>query len=194
MPLILLLSFLTLAVLGRVLIQYRLTGDHGIRLPSLAAPLTVKLASLLLLLGFVALLVVVTLEAMDDLKPDLSLPAHANMAGLMLALAGMGITVLAQWQMGRAWRVGVDESEHTELVSTGLYARIRNPIYTGIFLFGAGLMLIFPNLSLLLSVLLLSVSIDLQVRYAEEPYLIKEHGQAFLDYRQRTGRYFPKLF
>jgi protein-S-isoprenylcysteine O-methyltransferase Ste14 len=42
-----------------------------------------------------------------------------------LGLAG---SLLAQLAMGDSWRIGVDESEKTELVTAGPFAVVRNPI------------------------------------------------------------------
>lgn len=43
-------------------------------------------------------------------------------AGVVLAAFGIAGTFLTQLAMGDSWRVGVDESEHTELVTTGPFA------------------------------------------------------------------------
>jgi protein-S-isoprenylcysteine O-methyltransferase Ste14 len=46
--------------------------------------------------------------------------------------------------MGESWRVGVNETEHTELVTTGPFGLVRNPIFTAVLTTGAGIALVLP--------------------------------------------------
>ena len=74
---------------------------------------------------------------------------HADwiqIAGIALAVLGIVLTVWAQLDMGDSWRVGVDESETTALVHTGMFGRMRNPIYTAMLTFDLGIALLTPNL------------------------------------------------
>src|SRR5262245_41788519 len=61
-------------------------------------------------------------------RPLFGSPAVA-LTGLALAAIGTAGTVLAQSAMGASWRVGVRASERTLLVTTGLFAVVRNPIF-----------------------------------------------------------------
>lgn len=51
-------------------------------------------------------------------------------AGLVISLAGIALVLAAQAAMGASWRIGVDETERTELVTHGLFGRVRNPAFT----------------------------------------------------------------
>ena len=64
----------------------------------------------------------------------------------MIAVVGIAATVYAQLDMGDSWRIGVDPSETTTLVRTGLFGWVRNPIFTAMLLFGLGIALVVPNL------------------------------------------------
>jgi protein-S-isoprenylcysteine O-methyltransferase Ste14 len=79
----------------------------------------------------------------------------------------------------------------TTLVHTGVFGRIRNPIYTAMFTFGIGITLVTPNLVACASLILLVASIQLQVRRVEEPYLLRTHGDAYRGYAARVGRFIP---
>ena len=113
--------------------------------------------------------------------------------GTLLAVAGIGITLWSQVAMGASWRVGIDGDAHTALVTTGPYRRVRNPIYTGMFLFTTGVTLVLPNVFSVAGTLLLIAVITLVVRRVEEPYLLKEHGVEFVQWKQSTGRFLPRL-
>ncbi len=122
-----------------------------------------------------------------------AVPAAVLVAGLLVALGGLVLTVLAQRAMGRSWRIGVDESERTELVARGPFRWVRNPIFTGMVAVTAGVALLVPTAVAALGCLCLAVAVHLQVRMAEEPYLERVHGAAYARYRAATGRFLPRL-
>ena len=112
-----------------------------------------------------------------------------------LKYIGWGLLVLslilvwvAQSQMANSWRVGIDEKNKTELVTTGLFSFSRNPIFLGIMIANVGLLLIIPNAFTLLIVSLSTVSINTQIRL-EEAFLKSSHGQDYQDYLNRVRRW-----
>ena len=116
-----------------------------------------------------------------------SLPLQAF--GLALATIGIVGSLLAQLSMGESWRIGVDEAERTELVTGGLFATVRNPIFSFIALSVAGLGLLVPNAFTLASACLTLFGIEAQVRGVEEPYLLAAHGDRYRRYAARVGRF-----
>jgi protein-S-isoprenylcysteine O-methyltransferase Ste14 len=114
-------------------------------------------------------------------------------AGLALMLAGLVLALAAQWNMGAAWRIGVDPAERTELVRRGLYRAIRNPIYSGMVLFVLGQALVTPGAWAGASVLVIWLGVEVQVRGVEEPYLAATHGADFTEWAARAGRFAPYL-
>lgn len=111
--------------------------------------------------------------------------------GALLALLGIVGGLVAQQMMGSSWRVGVDESETTTLVTDGLFAWARNPIFTSMLLSAAGFALLVPNVLVLLGCALTVAGIEAQVRVVEEPYLLKTHGRTYEAYAARVGRFLP---
>jgi len=57
--------------------------------------------------------------------------------------------------------------------------------------FGFGIALVTPNLVALAGFVLLVVTIELQVRVVEEPYLLTVHGDAYRDYVANVDRFLP---
>ena len=114
-----------------------------------------------------------------------------QIVGIALAVLGIVLTVWAQLDMGDSWRVGVDASETTALVHTGMFGRVRNPIYTAMLTFDIGIALVTPNFVTIAGVLLALTSLELQVRHVEEPYLQAKHGAAYRDYTASVGRFAP---
>jgi protein-S-isoprenylcysteine O-methyltransferase Ste14 len=54
----------------------------------------------------------------------------------ILSTVGAAIVVIAQIQMGRAWRIGVREGDAPEFIQHGLFRFSRNPIFAGMILIG----------------------------------------------------------
>ena len=111
--------------------------------------------------------------------------------GAGFALAGIAGTLHAQLAMGASWRVGVDPRERTTLRTDGPFRWVRNPIYGWMILTAAGLALLVPNAASLVGLVALVVGLELQVRFVEEPYLLRTHGEVYASWAARTGRFFP---
>lgn len=108
--------------------------------------------------------------------------------GMTILVIAFGLIVVAQSQMGRAWRIGVDAEAIPDLVTTGLFSRSRNPIFLGMRASIFGLFLVHPTGVSLAFWLLAEALIALQVRL-EEAYLKGALGQAYEDYSKRVPRW-----
>jgi protein-S-isoprenylcysteine O-methyltransferase Ste14 len=191
MSLILISSFLFLAVILRVCIQRIQTGDYGVRMASPNAPLIEILPGTVFVLSFGVALVAVILNQVGTLSTVYELPNAYRWFGFVIGMTGILFTVISQYQMGDSWRIGVDSNETTSLKTGGLYAKSRNPIYFGILLFWIGLCSTQISLIVWLCAVICWVCIELIVRRIEEPYLLKTHGKPFKEYTKKTNRYLP---
>src|SRR5829696_1591367 len=104
----------------------RATGDAGFRRIS-GRPGTLSWWSGVLFPASTVLAVAAPLVGGPALPP--LRPAAWGVAGAVLAVLSLAAAVAAQERMGASWRVGVDPAERTGLVTGGLFARVRNPIY-----------------------------------------------------------------
>ncbi len=102
--------------------------------------------------------------------------------GLLLALFGLAGIILARYTLGQSFSW---VPKATGLVTTGIYSRIRNPIYVfGMFLvIGIGLMLKRPEMLVILAVL-----ITMQIFRARKEAAVLEakFGEAYRKYRKQT--------
>src|SRR5690606_28061473 len=96
-------------------------------------------------------------------------------------------------QMGASWRVGVDRDERTALVTDGMFALVRNPIFSAMLVTAVGLTLMVGNVVSLVGLAALVGALEVQVRLVEEPYLLTVHGEAYAGYAARVGRFVPGL-
>lgn len=111
--------------------------------------------------------------------------------GVVIAAIGIALTFLAQVTMGESWRIGVDSSESTELVTSGVFAIVRNPIFSAMVLVSIGLVMAVPTPLAVPLPFVLFLALELQVRLVEEPYLVQVHGARYRDWASRTGRFVP---
>jgi len=187
-------AFGAVAVLGRALLQRRMTGSSGligISPNPTAADLVSGAALLAAVLAGVGGPV---LELAGATEPVAALDTGAVRAiGLALFAVGICGVVASQLAMGAAWRVGVDPAERTELVTGGPFAVVRNPIYTAIVPALAGIALVAPCVPALLCPPLAALAFALQTRLVEEPHLLAAHGEAYASYARRVGRFLPGL-
>lgn len=177
----------------RTWIQVRHTGDSGFRGLS-GRTLSAEWWAGVLFMVAIVIGVAAPVAGLLGL-PAISALDHSwvRTAGIGLTVAGIAATFVTQLAMGDNWRIGVDESDHTDLVTTGPFALARNPIFTAMIATGLGLALVVPNVIALAGWALLVVAIELQVRVVEEPYLRRLHGAAFEAYEARIGRFVPGI-
>ena len=146
---------------------------------------------------FVAALVLAAAELLlavvGAVPPASGVPVWARWAGMVVSLAGFGGVLAAQGGMGASWRIGVDESERTKLVTTGLFAYVRNPIFTAMCAALAGLTAMALTPLTVAAVVSLVVAVQLQVRAVEEPYRLATHGPAYAAYTAHVGRFLPAI-
>jgi protein-S-isoprenylcysteine O-methyltransferase Ste14 len=105
-----------------------------------------------------------------------------RIAGIAIAAPAFLLFVAARIELGRAFSL---RAKATTLVTTGVYSRIRNPIYFSSALLILGIIIWTGRLWLLL---VFAVLIPLQVVRArkEERVLTEKFGAAYLDYKQKT--------
>ena len=188
------IAYLLIAFGLRTLVQVRRTGSSGFKGLGGRVGSAEWIAGVLFTLALVLGAVAAVLQLLDVIKPTEELTAGwIQIAGLVLFVAGLVATFAAQVSMGDSWRIGVDESERTELVTTGAFRLVRNPIFAAMLPATLGITLMVPNPIALVAFVGLFVAIELQVRVAEEPYLERVHGDAYRDYAAKVGRFVPGL-
>ncbi len=127
----------------RTWLQHHAPGDSGFRGISGRAG-TVEWTGGVL---FVLALVAAVAAPIADIAglPTIGVLAQnpIQIVGVVLAVVGIGTTFAA---MGSSWRVGVDESEQTLLVTTAAFSLARNPIFTAMAVTGLAALLAFEVL------------------------------------------------
>jgi protein-S-isoprenylcysteine O-methyltransferase Ste14 len=108
--------------------------------------------------------------------------------GVVLCLAGLLLLLWSLVSFGQSFRVGIDIDHPDKLITTGVFAHSRNPIYVAFVLVLLGQFLIFSNW-ILLGYLVAAVWIIHRQVLREEDYLRGHYGQEYLAYCDQVKRY-----
>ncbi|MGL4811350.1 MAG: protein-S-isoprenylcysteine O-methyltransferase [Beijerinckiaceae bacterium] len=110
-------------------------------------------------------------------------------------VAGIAVLMfhLTHEALGRNWSVSLQTRENHKLITHGIYARIRHPMYTAFWLWAVAQALLLPNWIAGLSGL-----IGFGTLYAlrvgpEERLMLDRFGAEYQAYMQRTGRLWPQF-
>jgi protein-S-isoprenylcysteine O-methyltransferase Ste14 len=160
-----LVGFLILTLGVRVIVQLRTTGKTGlIGLRRGAGPLE-WLSGILFIGGMAMAIVSLQLVLKDSLDPIDALDTDAlHVVGVVLAGGGGLAVFLAQLGMGASWRVGVSDDQNTELVTSGWFSIIRNPIYSAMVVGWTGFAVLVPTWLAFAAVVVIAIGLELQVR------------------------------
>jgi protein-S-isoprenylcysteine O-methyltransferase Ste14 len=108
--------------------------------------------------------------------------------GVALCLGGVLILVFSLVSFGNSFRVGIDVDQPGQLVTTGIFAVSRNPIYVGFFLFLLGQFLVFPSWTTLTALAFATVLFHRQVM-REEEFMRQRYGREYDEYCGHVRRY-----
>jgi protein-S-isoprenylcysteine O-methyltransferase Ste14 len=108
--------------------------------------------------------------------------------GVAFCFAGLLFLLRSLVSFGRSFRVGIDDERPDQLVTGGVFAISRNPIYVAFWLILLGQFLVFSNVALLIYLAAATALFHRQV-LREETYLAAHYGAAYVAYTGRVRRY-----
>jgi len=111
-----------------------------------------------------------------------------RVAGAAVLVASVVIYLLALRAFGDSWRIGIDREHPGPLVTGGIFAWSRNPVYVSLNLLAIGAFLTLGRAALLVLAPVIAIFFDLLIR-REERFLAATYGDAYREYRARVGRY-----
>jgi protein-S-isoprenylcysteine O-methyltransferase Ste14 len=117
-----------------------------------------------------------------------------SLLAIPLWLIGSLVVLWSFWDFtfkGRGTPVPLDPPK--ELVITGPYRYVRNPIYMGVMLIFLGHFLWFGYWALLIYTMFAFIGVHFFVLLYEEPTLKRRFGAAYEEYLRRVPRWIPKF-
>lgn len=126
---------------------------------------------------------------------DILLPVSqvTTMTGLAIACLGLWIAIWARRALGRNWSASVVVKYDHELVTSGPYAWVRHPIYTGFELMFLGSALVLGTRAAFIGFVLTLLSCWLKLRQ-EDAVMRKQFPDAYPAYQTRTKRLIPFIW
>jgi protein-S-isoprenylcysteine O-methyltransferase Ste14 len=109
--------------------------------------------------------------------------------GVFFCLVGLSLLLWSLVSFGQSFRVGIDTEYPDKLITSGIFALSRNPIYVAFAFILLGQFLIFSNWILLVYIGAATWLFHRQV-LREEDYLQQHYGTEYLEYCDRVSRYF----
>jgi protein-S-isoprenylcysteine O-methyltransferase Ste14 len=112
--------------------------------------------------------------------------------GVALCALGFGLAISARWYLGRNWGMPMSRKEQPELVTSGPYAFIRHPIYTGLILAMLGSAI---GVNIFWTLMLVPVGgYFIYSARREEILMLQLVPEQYAAYMAQTGMLAPRLF
>jgi protein-S-isoprenylcysteine O-methyltransferase Ste14 len=115
-------------------------------------------------------------------RAHLGLYDQARWLGLGISLIGLAGVIIARYTLGRSFSV---KAKATAMVTTGIYSRIRNPIYVSGIILCVGLALMLWKM-IMVAITAAAVLVQIIRARQEAEVLEEKFGDEYRDYRKRT--------
>ncbi|MEZ6023261.1 MAG: isoprenylcysteine carboxylmethyltransferase family protein [Hyphomonadaceae bacterium] len=119
--------------------------------------------------------------------------APLTIVGALIALASLALLIECFIRFVRGGGTPAPIAPTERLVLEGSYRFVRNPMYVAVMGLVLGQVLIFASAALIAYAVILWLIFHVFVLGYEEPRLILQYGQAYLDYRDHVRRWIPRL-
>jgi protein-S-isoprenylcysteine O-methyltransferase Ste14 len=123
-------------------------------------------------------------------------PLHpvAFVAGVLCLAVSLWLFHLSHADLGTNWSITLEVREKHQLVTHGIYRRVRHPMYLALLLYSAGQALALPNWVAGPSYgVAMALLFGLRVG-PEERMMLEEFGKDYEDYMARTKRLVPGVW
>jgi protein-S-isoprenylcysteine O-methyltransferase Ste14 len=114
--------------------------------------------------------------------------------GLLFAAASLLMFQLTHRALGRNWSVSLDVREGHQLVTDGIYRKIRHPMYTAFWLWAVAQALLLPNWVAGFSGIVGFGILFFGRVFREEQMMLETFGDRYRAYMTRTYRIIPLIF
>ncbi len=185
-------SVVYLSMIGIRLLAWRAVGGAGDKIELREDKLNMAVRAALGL-GYVGALLVYIVYPRFLAWATFPLPIWARWLGAVLTLASLLLLAWVHWTLGMNFSTMLHVRQRHTLVTYGPYRWVRHPMYTALFLFGVGILLLTANWFvggplIVAQVMIIAVQVG-----KEETMMIEQFGDEYRAYMQRTGRFLPRL-
>ena len=114
--------------------------------------------------------------------------------GLFIFLVGFAVRTAGYVNLGKQFTLEVKRVHGHRLITTGVHAYIRHPMYTGLFMMFIGLCMALQSIAGIVTTLILLVPIGMYRMKVEEAFLLKEFGKEYSNYMKKTKKLVPIIW
>ncbi|NHJ14450.1 MAG: isoprenylcysteine carboxylmethyltransferase family protein [Candidatus Thorarchaeota archaeon] len=123
---------------------------------------------------------------------QIPLPPQMLYLGIAFGILSVVLLIWVHDSLGKQWSISLAIGEEHKLITEGPYRWVRHPMYSTLLLLSISWILI--SADIIISVFsVYSFYANYRRIPREEEMLIHQFGDAYIEYKKRTGRVFPKL-
>jgi protein-S-isoprenylcysteine O-methyltransferase Ste14 len=184
-------------VLAGTVVMVAIRAPHGRRSQSIKVARSYKTpldVGLLVLAGAGFLIPLVWIASPVFSFAEYRLRTGALLAGVMCLVLGLWLFYRSHADLGTNWSVTLELREQHQLITRGVYRRIRHPMYSALVIYSIGQALVIPNwvagpANLIAFALLFALRVG-----AEEKMMVQQFGHEYDGYTARTKRLIPGVW
>jgi protein-S-isoprenylcysteine O-methyltransferase Ste14 len=178
-----------------VMIAIRAPHGHRSRTVKIATSYKTPLETGLLVLAWVGFLIpLIWVTSPVFWFAEYTLATGPLAAGVMCLVIGLWLFYRSHADLGTNWSITLEVREQHQLITQGVYRRIRHPMYLALALYSIGQALIIPNwVAGPSNLIAFAILCALRV-HPEEKMMVEQFGYEYVVYSERTKRLIPGVW
>jgi protein-S-isoprenylcysteine O-methyltransferase Ste14 len=185
----------TILVASVVMVLIRAPHGHRSRTVKVARSYKGRLEVFLLILAWIGFFVpLVWILSPAFSFAEYPLTPGPLVAGIACFVAGLWLFHRSHVDLGTNWSITLELREQHQLVTHGVYRRIRHPMYTSLFVYSVAQALVIPNWIAGPSYFVVFATLFAFRIAAEERMMLEQFGNEYAAYGSRTKRLVPGVW
>ena len=119
-------------------------------------------------------------------------PVEIRWIGVGTGIVNIVVLLWTHHTLGKQYSAKLEIQKEHDLIQSGPYSKVRHPMYTVFISFSISVAVVSSNWLMIISAILIGVGLY-WITLTEEPMLIREFGDKYLEYQKRAGRFLPRL-